>query len=1106
MKKTTTLAGGLQPLLPLLLFLWLCAPLLAQSQGASTFYLTDALGNLMAELTTGATDTGQMLELGTTTLPEDQCSLTATYYLYGFGGDGRPRAGMPLVQATFSGPENGSSVTLRENAAGGVYALDVEWEEGEAWLSITVSDGAGAQASVYLHAGVHRSGIGFLLFDSMEQAGIYIYPETFDASNAIGDTLKLLSCNTRGVITLKLVVTSFCALQEEADGIAMSAGSLGVSVAPMEGFINERRFRVSFNGPGDYTFNLSYTTPGGQLFTAAKSITVAQPEIEDAPICIAAISLVNNRLLDQDTIDVPQAYCASGNSFLLPFFISASQSFSFSQVTTTPNGSIFFTSQEGENQYYVEIQRTLNVNPQGPLTSIRFNYQGYQKTFYFRVVPLEEPLVRIFDNFTRLAITYEKTVSCAEAPPLQLLMRVYDRCFRPLNIHNFSLRHNQDTLLHSQYINYWGAFVPGANIQPGDSLHASYLAPDGNLYANSWPIRIVERWPDHWPPVFLAPPADGPVLLPAQCAPGNLAIAAAADDRCAANIEVADGAAGLPDGLTFIPFDDGIALLRAAAPGQYAVGLTATDQQGNSHTRTHLLEALPLAQPQCAEAPVAVFADAFGQATLSAEAAYTQLGEDLCADSRWALRVLDALPEDGPLINGCGAYAYQLLPAEAMPSAGFTGAFAPDRWALLRVEDGQASFSEASVELSAYRGRVLAACTAPMGGQLSFQLAGAGRVALLDAQGTLKGEWASAGQVAGLEVAAGDALILYRPANTLGEPLTLSEWRFMPVAAAAPLCTGQVVVVDTFPPTITLAGEVVAAIPEEGQTTLSVEALAASYTDNCGDPVSLQVRRQYAAAPENCSPAEPYWSDWGAAINVGCCDLCDSVLVEVRGGDQAGLSATRQAYVFVRNGGPAAAFYPPAPFCAVEGADMALVKYFFAPSVPCVGSEELHFRAALDLGADGLPEADISDWVFFAGQRYGIGPLMAPVGHHQIQLSIEREGCALGEPVLLPFTVAFCDDDPPADQARGGDAPPVLQAVCLPNPFRHTAALTLSTPMAGLAEIELFDAAGRVQHRQAYFAERGEQRIELGDALTAGLYFYRIRLGGMTVSGKMLKL
>jgi hypothetical protein len=1102
MKKTTTLAGGLAPLW---LCLFICAPLWAQSQSPSTFYLTDGLGNLMAELITGETDTGQILELGLTTLPEDQCSLTATYYLYGFDAGGRQRAGLPLVQAAFSGPENGSSATVRENAAGGVYALDVDWEEGEAWLSITVSDGAGAQAVVYLHNRVERSGIDFLLFNVVEHTVSFINYEISSTRNAIGDTLRLLPCNVRSAVTLKLIVASSCLMRERFEGIEMSAGSPGVTVASLgAGFSNEKYFRLSFNGPGSYTFNLSYTTPGGQLFTSSKSITVVQEEVDDAPICIAALSPLDGRILEQDTIDVPRAYCAQNNQFVLSFFVSSHQEIRLNQLQFTP-GNFSFTESLGLNSYYIEIQRALNLNPQGPLTSITFGYQGYQKTFYFRVVPLEEPILKIDTPFSSSSISYNKSEYCLEAPPLDVLLRVYDYCSRPVNINNFTLRLNEDTLPRNWYINYIRASIAAADLQPGDSLHASYLTADGNLYTRSWPIKFIERWPDHWPPVFLSPPGDAPITLPAPCAPGGLAVVAAADDHCMASVGVADGPSGLPEGLAFIPFNEDIALLRATEPGQYAVALTATDRQGNGHTRTHLLEVAPLVAPDCAAAPVVVFADAAGQARLPAEAAYDQAGADLCADPHWALRVLDAMPEDGPFINGCGEYAYEVLAAEALPAVGFTGAFAPNRWATLGVEDGQITFSGDEVRLNTYRGRALAACTAPVAGQWSFHLAGAGQIALLDEQGTIKGQWATAGAVVGVEVAAGDVLLLYRPANTLGDPLVLSEWTFVPSTAATPVCTGQVAVIDTVPPAITLAEAVAAEIPQNGQTTVPAETLAMSLGDNCGGPLSVQARRQYVTEPGSCAPVEPYWSDWGADIGLGCCDLCDSVLVEVRAFDQAGLSVVRQAYIPIVNGRPVAAFYPPEPFCIAEGATVAAMKYFFTPTLSCVGEGEPRFEAALDLDADGLLEADVSDWVFFTGQRYGIGPIMAPIGDHEIRLSVDGD-CALGEAVRLPFTVRSCTDAPPAGLAPAGDAPEALRANCFPNPFGHTTTLTLSTPLAGMAEIELFDAAGRLQAQQMQFVERGEQRIELGENLVAGVYFYRIRLGGLAFSGKVLKL
>lgn len=88
-----------------------------------------------------------------------------------------------------------------------------------------------------------------------------------------------------------------------------------------------------------------------------------------------------------------------------------------------------------------------------------------------------------------------------------------------------------------------------------------------------------------------------------------------------------------------------------------------------------------------------------------------------------------------------------------------------------------------------------------------------------------------------------------------------------------------------------------------------------------------------------------------------------------------------------------------------------------------------------------------------------------------------------------------------------------LAVAVYPNPFRNTVTVEWTSPRAGRAELVLFDPGGRIAgvledrdlpagtHRRTWTALDGS-----GVALPSGVYYYRLRHGGVTVSDKVYLL
>ncbi|HXV14393.1 MAG TPA: FlgD immunoglobulin-like domain containing protein, partial [Candidatus Krumholzibacteria bacterium] len=102
----------------------------------------------------------------------------------------------------------------------------------------------------------------------------------------------------------------------------------------------------------------------------------------------------------------------------------------------------------------------------------------------------------------------------------------------------------------------------------------------------------------------------------------------------------------------------------------------------------------------------------------------------------------------------------------------------------------------------------------------------------------------------------------------------------------------------------------------------------------------------------------------------------------------------------------------------------------------------------------------------------------------------------------------------PSGATPVGDAPSIAALAVLdnvPNPFNGTTTLRIGLPKASGVEIEVFDVGGRrVRGEHAGILAAGwrefafDARDEDGGALPSGVYFYRVRAAGETVTRKMV--
>ena len=95
-------------------------------------------------------------------------------------------------------------------------------------------------------------------------------------------------------------------------------------------------------------------------------------------------------------------------------------------------------------------------------------------------------------------------------------------------------------------------------------------------------------------------------------------------------------------------------------------------------------------------------------------------------------------------------------------------------------------------------------------------------------------------------------------------------------------------VVDDVPPVAVCDDNLVVAIGNNYGRVFAQDVNEGS-TDNCGI-ASIEVRRRFTRNPETCLAVTPYYSPWGPFVEVSCCDVGSTVIVELRVTDVNGNS------------------------------------------------------------------------------------------------------------------------------------------------------------------------------------------------------------------------
>ncbi|MBK8704936.1 MAG: hypothetical protein IPN33_16085 [Saprospiraceae bacterium] len=87
-------------------------------------------------------------------------------------------------------------------------------------------------------------------------------------------------------------------------------------------------------------------------------------------------------------------------------------------------------------------------------------------------------------------------------------------------------------------------------------------------------------------------------------------------------------------------------------------------------------------------------------------------------------------------------------------------------------------------------------------------------------------------------------------------------------------------VIDEVAPIAICDDDLHISIGGQGYAQVTAEDIDEGSWDNCG-PVKLEVRRRYTQN-DACEPVEPFFGSWSDIVEFGCCDVNDSVTIEMR--------------------------------------------------------------------------------------------------------------------------------------------------------------------------------------------------------------------------------
>lgn len=333
---------------------------------APTFYVTDVLGNILAD-NDALTAQTTARDFGSTTIPEGACGRQDQYYVYGTDGCTGFVTGLNSVTAssatTPASVVPATQVTVTADGFG-FYLVDVFWSVGQTTVTITMTDASGNATNLTLTRNV---------IDNTDPVVSILGSSQF--------VIPQCAANITGIITFQ--VDDLC------DQAAVNFANLVVNFGGATGVINftgnnYREYLVTFPAVGNYLLSASYTDANGNVGFIDQVIQVIKASENQPPKIIAAAETFTAAKCFGDVVSVYGFTVTDDCEAIVP----ANILFNVAGATAQ---SLYFQQTVGNNRtVYTEYQVQLDANLTNPFEVSYFANIRYTPTGGAQVQVLPE--------------------------------------------------------------------------------------------------------------------------------------------------------------------------------------------------------------------------------------------------------------------------------------------------------------------------------------------------------------------------------------------------------------------------------------------------------------------------------------------------------------------------------------------------------------------------------------------------------------------------------------------------------------------------------------------------------------------------------------------
>ncbi|MEE4331465.1 MAG: hypothetical protein V2J10_11390, partial [Wenzhouxiangella sp.] len=642
------------------------------------------------------------------------------------------------------------------------------------------------------------------------------------------------ACQTSLAHIINVQIDDVCEVGFDPDRLTFQLNGQELEPEEVDPINGIARYRVTLTTANDGNIiRADYTDSAGNAGSFSTPINVMQALENMPPQIIAADA----------TLGLPECFEALDLSYSIQL-IDDCEDIDPTQFSVLP--ADLLVANGGTLDYTVEIDpdtpTRATVRFTGSLDpgsyTLTFDYLGASKSVNILVnpIPNQAPDIVMPGN---LNITLPP---CQVQVPASFAIKLTDDC-DPLDLERVTVTLGgtpvTPVLVDDEYVR---VDVMLSAAMDGIELKATYEDTEGLMTMRAVNLNILSE-PDDIAPVIIYPTLNLTYEID-PCDIGGTALVSfevSAIDNCLGPVTPTVLINGGSQPVTTQNGVGGSTYITALAPGVYTVTITATDGQ-NSRTENFTItvtqDPAPLFEVAC-QGDLSLTLDTDCQEELTPQMLLS--GELGCLDLENDLRIVvqDGNPANGPIIDGCGTFEYEIRPVIPEPVNGFAGPFDPSNW-LLNTDQNtlevgffgdELRFANPSVPTGNSDLTARAAVLAPADGTLSFDWSFSTNESpfgavyelfafIIDADGEMTtvtlsnnisaGEDGTAsGTVSDLDLEAGELFILSLQVDAfspVGAQAIVSNWSFL--AEPSPFlndfigCIGQVTTRDLSGPTV----------------------------------------------------------------------------------------------------------------------------------------------------------------------------------------------------------------------------------------------------------------------------------------------------------------